>query len=70
MLESMEQMERRHEREKSELREQIKSLVQTAKKSQRTKVETEALQMEYALKEKHMEEIANLEEYVGTNDIP
>jgi hypothetical protein len=62
-----EEMTRKHNKEKKELEGKIRALTKTIKKSNRSQVETQIIQLEYALKEKHMKESNELEEFLLHN---
>jgi hypothetical protein len=55
-MESYDNMMIRHEREMQELADEIKNMLKTAKKSIRSQIEAQAVQMEFDLKAKHREE--------------
>jgi OTU domain-containing protein 6 len=65
--ETIEMMEDRHEAEMDKLKEEIKESMKKAKKSEKAKLETQALQMQYDLKAKQQDEMDALEEYIETN---
>ncbi len=60
-MESISQLEERHDREIIELRESIKQMLKGAKKSTRAQLEAQAIQMEFDLKAKHRDELEELE---------
>lgn len=64
MYTNEEEMNRQHKIEKRELEGKIRALTKTIKKSNRSQIETQIIQLEYALKEKHMTESNELEEYL------
>jgi Skp family chaperone for outer membrane proteins len=61
-MESIAEIERRHEQERKELQEKVKGMLKGAKKSQKAQLEAEAIQLEFDLKAKHREEIEEAEE--------
>lgn len=63
--ESLAELERRHKAEIRKLEGEVRALLKTAKKSTRDQVETQALRMQYDLKERHQEELDNLESKPG-----
>jgi wyosine [tRNA(Phe)-imidazoG37] synthetase (radical SAM superfamily) len=60
-------MERRHQEELQQLQETTKAMLKAAKKSTRTSIETQVIQMGYDLKAKHREEMNELEERLGVD---
>ncbi len=66
-METLAAIEARHEREMEDLKEKIKEMLKAAPKkgNARGEAETRAIQMEYALKAKHIEEIDEFEERGG-----
>lgn len=61
-MESILEIEQRHEREMAELAERVKVMLKNAKKSNKAQVEAEAIQLQFDLKARHREEIAEAEE--------
>ena len=61
-MESIAEIEERHEQELKELREKVKAMLKGAKKSAKAQIEAEAIQMEFDLKAKHREELEEAEE--------
>jgi hypothetical protein len=61
-MESIAQIEERHEHEMKELKEKVKAMLKAAKKSEKAQMEAQGIQMEYDLKAKHRQEIDEAEE--------
>jgi len=59
----MSRLEERQEAEKAALEEEIKAMMKGAKKSKKRDLETKAMQMEYDLRGRHIEETDFLEEH-------
>jgi len=64
-LESMSDIEDRHDREMADYQAQARIAVKAAKKSERLDLETRMLQGEYDLKAKHIDEVDRLELQIG-----
>lgn len=65
--ETLEMMEKRHNKETRDMDGKIRALLKTAKKSTRLALDLQANQMSCSLKEKHINEINDLEEYLSNN---
>lgn len=65
--ETLDEMNSRHKKETREVEGKIRALLKTAKKSNRAQIETEAIKMEYDLKQRHRDEMDILEEYLSNN---
>jgi hypothetical protein len=65
--ETMEVMERRHNRETRDMDGKIRALLKTAKKSTRLALDLQANQMSCNLRENQIDEINDLEEYLANN---
>lgn len=61
-MESLAEIETRHERELEELAERVKQMLKGAKKSTRAQVEAEVIQLQFDLKARHREELEEAEE--------
>jgi hypothetical protein len=61
-MESIAQIEERHEKEMKELKGKLKMMLKAAKKSEKAQMEAQGLQMEYDLKAKHRQEVDEAEE--------
>ena len=59
-------LEEKHRREEEDLKIEIKALLKSAKKGKKAEIEAQAIQMEYDLRAKHMQEIEDFEENGGT----
>jgi len=60
--ETLEMMERRHKAERRELEGQVRAMLKGAKKSAKAELEAKAIQMEFDMKARHLEELEELEE--------
>ena len=64
-LETIAEMEARHEQETKQLEDQVKLLLKGAKKSTRAQLEAQAIQMQFDLRGKQRDEMDELEEAMG-----
>ena len=69
MAESMDLIEKRHKQEVRDLEGKVRALMKTAKKSNRAAIETEAIQMGYDLKARHLEELENPSNIEGASNV-
>lgn len=63
--ESMDDLERRHKAEVRKLEGEVRALLKTAKKSTKAQIETQAIRMQYDLKDRHQQELEELENRAG-----